>query len=71
MHLAVAGDQRDGECHPPDGGDDERGARAGYRGPAEERRAAEDQRDAHDERNGGADVAPAVAVRGDLVHTLV
>ena len=50
MHLAVAGDQRDGECHPPDGGDDERGARASH---------------------GGADVAPAVAVRGDLVHTFV
>ena len=71
MHLAVAGEQRDGECHPPDGGDDERGARASHRGPAEERRAAENQRDAEDERHGGADVAPAVAVRGDLVHALV
>ena len=26
----------------------------------------EDQRDAEDERHGGADVAPAVAMRGDL-----
>ena len=71
VHLAVAGKQRDGECHPPDGGDDERGARASHRGPVEERRAAEDQRDAEDERHGGADVAPAVAMRGDLVHALV
>ena len=72
MLLTVAGDQRDRERDPPDGGDDERCAGAAGRRPAEwQRRAAEDQRDAHDERHGRADVAPAVAVRGDLVHAFV
>ena len=62
MHLLIAGEQRNGERHPPQRGDDERGARAGCGRPAEQRGASENQRDADDERHGRTDIAPCVAV---------
>ena len=52
MRLAVAADQRDGECRPPQGGDDEARASAGRGAPPECRRAGENQRYAGDERDG-------------------
>ena len=71
MGLVVAADQRDCERGPPQGGDDETGACTGRGAPAECRRTGENQRDASDERDGGADISPSIAVRGDLVHAVV
>ena len=71
VHLPVAGEQWNGERHPPGGGDHERSARAGHSGPSEQARPTENERDAYDERHGGADIAPCVAMRGNAVHALV
>ena len=71
VHLLIAGEQRNGERHPPQCGDYERSARACHRGPSKQRRTAENQRDTGDKRNRGANIAPCETMRGHAVHTFI